>query len=158
MRSQRSTSSSCSCRAAAARSAASASAGPGWAASAPGLEVDRVGEVHRRRPGRAQGRGRPGDLVLDRRQAGAGRPLGGEGDAHGAGHADRRGAAHDHVADRVDHLGPLGERDGDGLAGQRPLVEHLHDAVAEAQDVVRGEPGWRLRRPGRHVPLSQEAR
>ena len=52
--------------------------------------------------------------------------------------------------------GQARQTDRDDLAGQAGLVEHLDHAVAQAQDVVRGQP--RRRGGGAHVPRSQEAR
>jgi hypothetical protein len=89
------------------------------------------------RPGQVDGGGAGGGQAVAGLVEVVASLTGGDGGAVGGGHADRGCAAHDHGADRVDHLGPVVVAVLAALARQQRLVEQHQAAVLDPDDRVR---------------------
>jgi hypothetical protein len=86
------------------------------------------------RPGQVDGGGAGGGQAVAGLVKVIASSPGGDGGAVGRGHADRGCAAHDHGADRLDHLGPVVVAVLTALARQQGLVEQHQTAVLEPDD------------------------
>ncbi len=92
--------------------------------------LDRPSEIHGRRAGVEQ---RAAHALEAGVGVSLGKPTGAERNAHGRGHADRRCAAHHHVADGARHLAGVAVDAIDFATGKQPLIDH-HDAPAPPFD------------------------